>query len=257
MFTARRSGLKAELFGFLPGGYARLLDTYTAALRRKGVCLHLDARARQIAPQPDGRVRINFANGAAACLDRVVITVPAGFAADICPGLSPFEIDSLRRVQYHGVICVSLLLRRPLSPYYITNITDESIPLTGVIEMSNLVDRESFQGHSLVYLPRYLRPTDAAFSHSDEDIEAECFDALRRIHPSLGREDVAASRVSRAPYVFARPTPGSAAQLPAVDTSLPNVHILNSAHISDGTLNVNETVKLAQSHARRFYELAA
>ena len=257
MFTARRSGLKAELFGFLPGGYARLLETFTNALRRKGVCFHLNARVRRIAPVADGPVQITFANGTAACFDRVVITVPAALAAELCPGLSPLEQELLRRVQYHGVICASLLLRRPLSPFYITNITDESIPLTGVIEMTNLVDRDWFHGHSLVYLPRYVRPTDPAFTSSDESIQDEVFGALRRIHPSLKPEDVAASRVSRARYVFARPTPGSAAQLPNVDTSLPGIHILNSAHISDGTLNVNETVRLAQHHARRFYEFAA
>jgi len=257
MFTARRSGLKAELFGYLPGGYARILDTFSAALRRRNVCVHLNAQVRRIASLPDGPVQIGFANGAAASFDRVVLTVPAGRAADLCPTLSTIELDLLRRVQYLGVICVSLLLRRPLSPFYITNITDDSIPLTGVIEMSNLVDRDAFHGHSLVYLPRYVRPTDPAFACSDQNIEAEFFGALRRLHPSLTPQDVAASRVSRAPYVFARPTPGSASQFPPVDTSLHGIHILNSAHISDGTLNVNETVRLAQRHARRFYELAA
>jgi protoporphyrinogen oxidase len=257
MFTARRSGLKAELFGYLPGGYARLLETFTAALRRKGVCFHVNAPVRRIAPLPAGPVQIDFANGSSATFDRVVITVPGALAAELCPALLPLELELLRRVQYHGVICASFLLRRPLSPFYITNINDESIPLTGVIEMTNLVDRDCFHGHSLVYLPRYVRPTDPVFASSDESIQGEFFGALRRMHPSLQPEDVAAARVSRARYVFARPTPGSAAHLPKVDTSLSGVHILNSAHISDGTLNVNETVRLAQHHARRFYALAA
>jgi len=119
------------------------------------------------------------------------------------------------------------------------------------------VARESFRGQALVYVPRYARPDDPAFLRSDQQLEMECLSALRRMYPSLSEEDVAASRVSRARYVFARPTPGSARRLPPVDTSLDGVHILNSAHIADGTLNVNETVKLAQRHARRFHELAA
>lgn len=257
MFAARRAGLHTELFGYLPGGYARTLDTFLRALRQQGVCVHLNAAVRSVATAADGAAQIELAGEAAQRFDRVVVTVPAPVAAALCPRLTDREITLLRAVQYHGVLCTSLLLRRSLSRYYITNIADSSIPLTGIIEMSSLVDREMFKGRSLVYLPQYLPPSDAAFDRSDQQIQQDAFSALRRIHPSLDEDDVLACRVSRARYVFARPTPGSAAQMPPVDTSLPNIHILNSAHISAGTLNVNETVQLAQQHARRLHELAA
>lgn len=257
MYAARRSGLRAELFGYLPGGYARLLETFVAALRRRGVCVHLNAPVRRVAPDPDGRVNVEFASGAADRFDRVVIAVPAPITASICPQLSALEIEQLRGVEYQGIICTSLLLSRPLSEFYITNIVDGSIPLTGVIEMSSLVDRQLFGGRSLVYLPRYLRPDDPAFQQPDEQIQHNSVAALRRMHPSLRDEDVLAGRVSRARYVFARPTLESSNHMLSVDTSLPRIHVLNSAHIYAGTLNVNETVRLAQDHARRFYELAA
>jgi hypothetical protein len=35
--------------------------------------------------------------------------------------------------------------------------------------------------------------------------------------------------------------------LPKVKTSIPGVYILNSAHITNGTLNVNETIQLAET----------
>ncbi|MBZ5577614.1 MAG: FAD-dependent oxidoreductase [Acidobacteriia bacterium] len=257
MYAARRSGLRAELFGYLPGGYARMLETFAAALRRQGVCMNLNARVREVGPASDGRAEVEFENNAVERFDRVAITVPAPLAASFCPRLTAREQDLLRAVEYQGVICASLLLRRPLSGFYITNIADGSIPLTGVIEMSSLVDRKWFQGHALVYLPRYLRPDDPAFRRSDDQIVSELFSGLRRMHPSLSEGDIVASRVSRARYVFARPTPGSSRRMPPVDTSLSRIHILNSAHIAGGTLNVNETVLLAQRHARRFHELAA
>ena len=34
-------------------------------------------------------------------------------------------------------------------------------------------------------------------------------------------------------------------------TSVPGIHIVNSAHILNGTLNVNETVQLAEREAKR------
>ena len=257
MFAARRSGLRAESFGYLPGGYARILDRFATELRRKGVCFHLNAPAREVMRTSDGRPAVEFANAARERFDRVIVTVPAPLAARLCPGLSERELQLLREVEYLGIICPSLLLRRSLSPFYITNIADESISLTGVIEMSNLVDPGYFGGRALVYLPRYVRPDDAAFQKPDCQIQAELFSALRRMHPSLLEEDILAERVSRARYVFARPSPGFSGRMPPIDTSQPGVHILNSAHIVAGTLNVNETVQLAQREARRLHELAA
>jgi protoporphyrinogen oxidase len=258
MYAARRAGLRSELFGYLPGGYARMLETFVCALRRNGVCFHLNAPVQEVGLGADGIPEIRLASREVAPFDRVVITVPAPVAASLCPSLTPREHQLLQGVEYCGIICTSLLLARPaLSGFYITNINDSSIPLTGVIEMSSLVDREVFGGRALVYLPRYVRPDDPGFRQSDELLEAEAWHALRRIHPTLSEEEVLASGVSRVRYVFARPTPGCASRMPPIDTSLPHVHILNSAHITCGTLNVNETVQLAQYHARRLHALAS
>ena len=257
MFAARRSRAQGELFGYLPGGYARMIEVFVSALRDKGVCFHLGAAVRRVAPASGGGVQIECANSAVERFDRVVITAPAPVAARLCPALSCRETRLLCGVEYQGIICASLLLRRPLSPFYITNIADGSIPLTGVIEMSNLVDSRYFGGRTLAYLPRYVRPDDPSFEQSDSQLEAQLLSGLSRMHPSLRENDVLASRVSRSRYVFARPTPGSAGRLPPVDTSVPGVHILNSAHIVGGTLNVDETVRLARRHARRLHELAA
>jgi protoporphyrinogen oxidase len=256
LYAARRSGLREEMFGYLPGGYARMLEKFACALRLKGVCFHLDAKVQEVAAHVEGGASIRMQHRAER-FDRVIVTAPAALAARLCPALTAHELQLLNGVAYEGIICASLLLRRPLSDYYITNIVDSSIPLTGVIEMTSLVDSETFGGRALVYLPRYVRPDDPAFEQTDAEIESEYLAALRRMHPSLSAADVLACRISRARHVFPRPVPGSAARVPPVDTSLPGVHILNSANIPAGTLNVNETVQLARHEARRLNALAA
>ncbi|MEO6589062.1 MAG: hypothetical protein ABIP06_07020 [Pyrinomonadaceae bacterium] len=42
------------------------------------------------------------------------------------------------------------------------------------------------------------------------------------------------------------PTLNYSANVPDVKTSLENIYIVNSAQITNGTLNVNETVQLAE-----------
>ena len=164
--------------------------------------------------------------------------------------LGDAERDRLGRVVYQGVVCPSFLLRRPLAGFYVTNITDSWVPFTGVIETTALVDPAAFNGNSLVYLPRYLTQDDALWSTPDDTIRRQFFAALCRMVPGLGEQDIVASRVSRARDVLAVSTLGySRDALPPLRTSLPRVFVANSAQIAHGTLNVNETVTLANRQA--------
>ena len=90
----------------------------------------------------------------------------------------------------------------------------------------------------------------------DDEIEAIFIAALRRMVPELQADDVLAFRVSRVRNVLALSTLGYSESLPPMSTSIPGLHVINSAHIANGTLNVNECVQLAESAARRLGQTA-
>src|SRR5262245_12066534 len=122
MYAARKSGLKKEMFGYVKGGYARILSRFEEHLRDTGVVLRLGQPVRQVDARESG-VSVAFEGGERETFDRVVITSPAPVAARLCPGLSEEEQRRLRGIQYQGIVCASLLLKRPLAHYYVTNIT--------------------------------------------------------------------------------------------------------------------------------------
>lgn len=251
MYAARRTGLKKEMFGYVPGGYARILDRFADVLAADGVRVELGHAATRFRRAGAG-VAIEFDNGRQDTFDQVVLTTAAPIAARICPELSEDERARLKGIQYQGVICASLLLKRPLADFYVTNITDAWVPFTAVIEMSALVDRTHFGGHSLVYLPKYVTPDDPAFSLSDQELEHTFLDALERMYPHFRRRDLLCFRISRVRYVLAISTLNYSTRMPPMTTSIPGLHIVNNAHILNGTLNVNETIQLAENAARRF-----
>jgi len=246
MYAARRTGLKKEMFGYMPGGYARILERFEQVLRDGGVRIEPSQPVETLQATRHG-VDITFRSGLRERFDRVVITTPAPIAAGVCPQLSDEETARLRGIRYQGIVCASLLLRRPLGPYYVTNITDSWVPFTAVIEMSALVDRRHFGGNALVYLPKYLPADDPAFAVPDEQIETGFVHALERMYPAFSREDVLSFKISRARYVLPISTLGYSKRLPPIATSIPGVFMVNSAHIVNGTLNVNETVQLANA----------
>lgn len=246
MYAARRTGLKKEMFGYVPGGYARVLARFADVLQQEGVSLWLRQGVRAVTATDDGKVEVVFATDQREVFDQVVVTVAAPLAARLCPQLSVDERTRLQNIQYQGIVCASVLLRQPLAGFYVTNITDSWVPFTAVIEMSALVDRQQFAGRHLVYLPKYVLPNDPLFERSDSEIEDQFVTALLRMYPHLHREDVLAFRVSRVRYVLAVSTVNYSAGLPPMTMSVPGLHVVNSAHIANGTLNVNETVQLAE-----------
>src|SRR5215204_6143819 len=58
MYAARNSGLKREMFGYVRGGYARVLDRFGQHLRGKGVEIRLDSRVEKIEKSDNEKILI-------------------------------------------------------------------------------------------------------------------------------------------------------------------------------------------------------
>ncbi len=252
MYAARRSGIKKEMFGYVEGGYDVILRALQERLDEIGVKTVFNARVGGIVDSSDGAT-VNWNESEARNFDDVVLTVPTPVVAKMCGQMPDAEVERLNGVTYQGIACASLLLKKPLGPYYVTNITDDWVPFTGVIEMTALVDRENFGGNALVYLPCYLTQEDDFWNKTDDEIEELFVSTLDRMYPEFERSDVLVFKVARARNVLAVSTLNySETYLPPVRTSLGHVFTVNSAQIANGTLNVNETLGIADT---KFAEL--
>lgn len=255
MYAARNSGLKKEMFGYVRGGYAKILEKFAEHLKEKGVEIRLDSvvlNARTPSGK-DAKIKLEYqtkdSEPKSLDFDKIVLTCPSNIAAKILPQLTKDEKQKLENIKYQGIVCASVLMKKSLSNFYVTNITDET-PFTGIIEMSALVDKKEFGGNALVYLPKYVAPDDKLFEKTDAEIEEIFISALEKMYPHFDGKDVVEFKVSRVRNVFPIPTLHYSANVPDVKTSLENVFIVNSSQITNGTLNVNETVQLAE----RFFE---
>lgn len=243
LYAARRTGLKKEMFGYVHGGYARTIDAFAARLRAGGVDLRTGCPVSSVRREGDGFVIATPSGDERA--DRVVVTTAAPLASRLCPELDDDERGRLDGARYQGIVCESLVLRRPLAPYYLTNITDPGTPFTAVVEMTSLIDPAEVAGHTLVYLPKYVAPDDPLLDASDEDVHEAFWPYLRQMHPTLTDEDLVARRVSRARLVFAVPTLGYSDGVPPIVTSVPGLYLVGSADLVHATLNVDDTLGLA------------
>ena len=245
MYAARRTGLKKEMFGYVRCGYGRVLEAFEKKLRASGVSVQTGCPVCLIRPCVDGTFVVVRVDGECDEYDHVVMTTPASIIPHFAPSLSESERTQLSRIRYQGIVCASVVLKKALGPYYVTNITDSWVPFTAVIEMTALVKPEEFGRKHLVYLPKYVDPNDPLFETPDEEIRESFLTALEKMYSLFHRDDVLAFKLSRVRNVLAISTLNYSENLPPIGTSIPGLFIATSAQIVNGTLNVNETLTLA------------
>jgi protoporphyrinogen oxidase len=254
MYKARQTGLKKEMFGYVPGGYARVLDHMRASIIALGGEIRLSMPVHRIGNWSNEQLLVESTGDQSELFDRVVLTAPSPLVSRICSGMSEDERTKHDSIEYLGIVCASLLLRKPLSPYYVTNILDNGLPMTGVIEMTTIVDPAELCGHHLVYLPRYASSRDVIFESSDDELQRMFIAGLAHMYPNFDRADVLAIKIARARYVMALPTLNYSRNLPPMKTSVPGLYTVNSSYIVKGNLNVNETIDVAERAIRDFLD---
>ena len=246
MYAARKSGLKKEMFGYVSGGYEKVNDRFAKHLEGIGISIEYNSKVKSIKKTSDGKINITTQNSN-EIFDEVISTLSSRESVKIAEELSDAEKKQHNDIKYLGVLCPSVLLKQPISPYYVTNITDSWPPFTGIIEMTALIDKSEIKGNQLIYLPKYVEPGDELFDKSDDELRNLFLGSLYKMYPHISEDDLLFWGVSKARVVFALPTINYSKKVPGVTTSLGNYYIINSAQIINGTLNVNETIQVAEN----------
>jgi protoporphyrinogen oxidase len=250
LFGARTNTKGAERFGYVPGGYARILAVLRDKLERAGIEIRCSTPIGRIGPGGSATGVNVTIGGSNEFFDQAVITVPVPIVPALVPELTAAERGRLAAIPYAGVVCASLLLDKPVSPYYITNITDHWVPFSAIIEFSNVTGTAPFDGKSLIYLPKYVATDDPLFLQDDEAIRNSFISALIRMVPGFDSAGVSAFRVSRVRNVFPFPIASMPYDPPPFATSVSGITLATAAQIDDATLNVDRSIALANAAAK-------
>lgn len=257
MTDTRSAGGSRELAGHLVGGYRTLAERLAQQIRDNGGDVQLNVTVDGLECF-DGSVRAVHAGDRVYDSDSVVLTTPLPISARLLRGRKvrghesselAERIDAysehVERVEgYLGVICVLLMLKRPLSPYYTLYLADSNLPFTAVIETTNLIDPQLLDGHHLVYLPKYLSPKDELFDMSDHVISTWFVDSLRRIYPDLHEEDIVAAPVFRAPFVEPLHPLGHSQDIPSTRTPVQGLYLGSTKHFYPRLNNADAVTRL-------------
>jgi len=242
--TRDKNSSQQERLGYVRGGYRTVFKRMVEAVEQMGGKIVTGARVERISSNGAGLdVRVNGKNQE---FDKVIATIPSRPLADMVPELSAEYVNKLNSVTYLGIVCVVLVLKRKLSPYYVTNLANEDFPFTGIIEMTNLISGEETSGRHLVYLPKYTAPGDPLFNASEDEIWGLFRKHLLRVIPDLQESDIERRFLFRERFVQPVPTLHYSDIVPEVNTGVDGLILANTTQILNSTLNNNAMVQIAK-----------
>jgi protoporphyrinogen oxidase len=243
--TREKNASKKERLGYVRGGYRTVCARLLERIEAMGGMVLTNFPVEQIRSVRRGRVLVSGA-GENLEFDRLISTLPSAPFAEITPELDRSYRNKLTRIQYMGMVCAVLVLRRKLTPYYCTNLI-ENLPFTGIIEMTNLVSQEETNGRHLVYLPKYTSPDDPLFTVGDDEVWRSFSLAIQKVIPDLRDEDIEQRFIFRERLVQPIPVLNYSQLAPEMQTPVRNLLLANTTQIVNSTLNNNEMVKIARS----------
>ena len=244
--TREGDASRKECLGYVRGGYRTVLERLLREIKAMSGEVRTGVEVKRVYSQ-GGSLRV-LSQTDEFKFDRVISTLPSPVLAKVAPQLEPEYVEKLTSVKYLGVVCFALLLRRSLTPYYVTNLI-EDVPFTGVIEMTNLISADQTAGRHLVYLPKYTSPGDPLFEASEESIWSTFREGLRQVVPDLQDSDIEARHLFRERFVQPMPVLHYSRIVPPMQTNIEGLLTANTTQIINSTLNNNEMVKIARRAA--------
>lgn len=252
LFSARDSSLHKEQLGYVEGGYKTVFDRLEKLICDSGGNIRTSATVERIKSHPMGGMWVEC-GGEKVHFDRVIFTGPVNVLQQVAdPELIKIP-EGCSTVEYLGVICMALITRKPLVPYYVVNLADQRIPFTGVIGMSNLVSLQQTAGLHLTYFPKYVSSDDPLLKQTDGELRKLFFQGLRLMFPDLQADDIAIAHINRAVKMQPLQVLNYSSLVQKIVSERDDFFVLNTSQFVSDTLNNNTVVRHVNEFARNFY----
>ena len=173
---------------------------------------------------------------------KYLITIPSIYF-DKVKGL-PKDFGG-KNIEYFGAVCTILELKKSLSNIYWMNVADDGFPFGGVIEHTNMIPKEEYNGSHIVYLSRYFAMTEDLAKMNEDEIKELMVPPLKRINPEFNEDWI------KNVFVFKTNTAATVCDLnfskkvPACKTDVDNLYVANMTHIYPDERSTNNSIRVA------------
>jgi protoporphyrinogen oxidase len=246
-FGSRKGG--RERLGYMKGSYGRLIDTLEKRIEQSGATInrsHVINRIKCESGRVTGVELKSTSNVVAQFFpcDAVIATVPAHEFVKLVPEMPRDYASKLTKIRYQAALCLVLMMKRSLSDIYWLNISAPAMPFVAVVEHTNFVDLNRYQGKHIVYVSNYLSADSPLYRADANNLLNEYLPYLRQINPEFNLDWVEQSWLFREEAAQPIVTTDYSQFIPEHKTPIVGLYLANTSQIYPEDRGMNYSVLL-------------
>lgn len=250
-FASRGAGpSQREVLGYLLGSFGAWIEALIERIREVGGELETGRPVQRIVSDAD-RVGLELAGEGqeTVLFDAVVATVGNRVFQSMAPPLPESYVEKLESVPYQDALCLILTLKRPLSSTYWLNINDRSIPFLAIIEHTNFIEPERYDGRHVVYLSNYLNKQSPLLRMNADEVLDLYLPHIKRINPAFEESWIIDRWLFHGPDAQPVFTTGAGSRIPEHQTPVPGLYLANMSQIYPQDRGQNYSILLGEKIA--------
>jgi protoporphyrinogen oxidase len=236
--------------GYFVGGFQGFVDLLVGRVRAQGGRVRLNTHVRGVRRAGD-RLRLELHAGDVEH-DRVIATCSPRVLRERTPEFPPDYAARLDALKSMGAVVLILALKHHLTDgqYWINLPKGEGIPFMGLVEHTNYISREHYDGDHLVYCGDYLPPEHPYFDYDKEQLLETYLPGLVKINPDFRPDWVRASWMFTEKYAQPIPLLDHSRNIPPLKTPIPGLWMANMSQVYPWDRGTNYAVEMGRRVAR-------
>jgi protoporphyrinogen oxidase len=234
-----------EYLAFIDGGLGIVFDSIETLLRSKGHTINYNCNVDNLEIKDSTTIKSISCNGKKCNADLVISCTQLPNLVKILPDSLEAYKKELNSIKFLGNVCLVLLLRRSLSDFYWTNVTNPNAPFVGIIEHTKWADITGNKNEHLVYISSYITNDDKRIKMSSDELLEYYFNYICEIFPDFDRNDIIKSYKWYEPYTQPIVNIGYRKKIPKIESPLDNMYVCTMAQIYPHDRQVSNGVEMA------------
>ena len=228
-----------ERLAYIGGSWKTLLDTLTGKLKEMGVEILVNEPVEEFIVE-EGELKGIKTRTREFDGGKYLLTIPSLYFEKI----KNSGLDD-NGVEYFGAVCTILELKKSFSRVYWMNVADPGFPFGGIIEHTNFIPKEEYNGSHILYLSRYFAMSEDLATMTDEQIKEKMIPPLKKINPEFSEDWFKNVFVFKTKTAATVCDIGFSEKVPHCKAELKNLYIANMAHIYPDERSTNNSIRVA------------
>jgi protoporphyrinogen oxidase len=238
--------------GTYTGGLQTFADDLSSHLEARGVRILFDTPVTRIERGEKPGIHV-LTDDEKKRFDSCLITTSPGLMARLAPQLPEDYLCGLKDLKSMGAVVMVVALKHRLSEegFYWFNIPKAAgFPFLALVEHTNFLSPEYFDGDHIVYIGDYLEQDHEHFSLSKEELLQKFQAELPRINPEFSPEWIKRSWLFRTPYAQPVPLVNHSKNIPSIKTPIPGLYFASMSQVYPWDRGMNFAVEIGRKAAR-------